>query len=472
MKTLIVILLLSYSCLGQAPSIEWQKSLGGSNSDYSYSIQQTTDGGYIATGWSLSNDGDVTGNNGSNDYWVVKLDNNGSVQWQKSLGGSDEDYSWSVVETIDGGFAIAGWSKSNDGDVTGNSGFQDYWIVKLDSAGNLEWEKSLGGSDEEYAFSIQQTMDNGYIIAGWSKSIDGDITGNNGFTDYWVVKLDSVGIILWQKALGGSGDDRAWSIQQTTDSGYIIAGSSTSSDGDVTGNNGGFDYWIVKIDSIGNIEWEKTMGGSDEDEAWSIQQTMDGGYVVAGWTASNDGDVTGSNGYRDSWIVKLNNLGNIDWQKALGGSSDDRAYSIIQTNDGGYIVAGGSASIDGDVTDNNGEFDYWIVKLNNVGSLEWQKSMGGSNQDIANSIEQTPDGGFIVAGGINSGNGDISGYNGSGDFWIVKLGADASLVELIKADKAPVKIVNLLGQETKDKPNTTLIYIYSDGTTEKVYRME
>ena len=472
MKQLIIILLFSYSSLGQGPTIEWQKSLGGSNQDASYSIQHTSDGGYIVAGWSTSNDGDVTSNNGSHDYWIIKLTNTGDISWQKSFGGSDEDNALSIEQTTDGGYIVAGYSYSNDGDVTGNHGGPDYLVVKLDNVGNISWQKSLGGSNQEYTFSIQATYDGGYIVAGLSLSNDGDVTGNHGFNDCWVVKLDDVGNINWQKSLGGSGDDRAWSIQQTADSGYIVAGSSNSIDGDVTGNNGGLDYWVVKLANSGSIEWEKSMGGSLDESPWSIEQTTDGGYIVAGWSFSNNGDVTGNNGGKDYWVVKLDTLGDISWQKSMGGSYEEIAYSIRQTIDGGYIIAGSSASNDGDVTSNNGDLDNWIIKLNNSGNIDWQKSMGGSNLDFANSILSTTDGGYIVVGPVNSGNGDVTGYNGNGDCWIVKLGPDATFEELLTGDKELLKICNLLGQETEDKPNTSLLYVYSDGSIEKVYRIE
>ena len=359
----LITIYISSVSFGQVPVIAWQKSFGGSGSDYAQSIQQTTDGGYIVAGWSTSIGGDVTGNNGGVDYWIVKLDANGNITWQKSLGGTGGDHAYSIQQTTDGGYIVAGNSTSNDGDVTGFIGSWDYWIVKLDANGNITWQKSLGGSNGDEAYSIQQTTDGGYIVAGWSLSNDGNVTGNNGSSDYWIVKLDATGNITWQKSLGGSGVDFAYSIQQTTDGGYIVAGYSNSNNGDVTGNNGSNDFWIVKLDTTGNITWQKSFGGSGNETAWSIHQTIEGGYIVAGWSLSNDGNVTGNNGSSDCWIVKLDASGNIISQKSLGGSNVDAAYSIHQTTDGGYIVAGWSDSNDGDVTVNNGNADFWIVKL-------------------------------------------------------------------------------------------------------------
>jgi hypothetical protein len=406
----------------QVPAIQWQHSFGGSNIDRASSVVQTADGGYIVAGWSSSADGDVTGNHSKDDYWIVKLDAAGSLQWQKSLGGSNNDEATSVIQTSDGGYIVAGGSASTDGDVTGNHGVDDYWIVKLGATGLIQWEKSLGGTASDQALSIQQTSDGGYIVAGVSASNDGDVTGNHGGEDYWIVKLDAAGSIQWQNSFGGSGDEQAFSIQQTTDGGYITAGVSASNDGDVTGNHGGEDYWIVKLSNAGNIQWEKSLGGSGNDQAYVIQQVADSGYIVAGYSTSTDGDVTGNHGSGDYWIVKLTDTGSIQWQKSLGGSGNDGTYSIQQTADGGYIVAGWSNSVDGEVAGNHGDYDYWIVKLSGAGSIQWQKSLGGSGRDITTSAQQTPDGGYIIAGYSTSTDGDVTGNHGNQDYWIVKLG--------------------------------------------------
>jgi hypothetical protein len=279
---LLTLLLISSFGFGQKVVIDWQKTLGGSSPDHATSIQQTTDGGYIVAGYSSSDDGDVTGDNGSYDSWVVKLDAVGNITWQKSLGGSGDDRAYSIQQTANGGYIVVGWSDSNDGDVIGNNGDFDYWVVKLDAVGNITWQKSLGGSGLDRAWSIQQTTDGGYIIVGQSFSNDGDVTGNNGWADYWIVKLGVSGNIIWQKSLGGSSYDYAHSIQQIADGGYIVAGRSKSNNGDITGNNGGYDFWIVNLDASGNITWQKSLGGSGADAAYSIQQTTDGGYIIVG----------------------------------------------------------------------------------------------------------------------------------------------------------------------------------------------
>jgi len=411
------------------PTIEWQQSLGGTGIDKAYSIEQTADGGYIVAGSANSNDGDVSGNQGVNDYWIVKLTSTGSIDWQKSLGGTGSDYAFSIQQTTDGGYIVAGSASSNDGDITGNHGSHDYWIVKLTETGSIDWQKSLGGTYDDAANSIRQTADGGYIIAGQSSSTNGDMTSNQGGYDCWIVKLTSTGSIEWEKSFGGTDDEFTSSVLQTTDGGYIVAGFSTSTDGDVTGNHGYYDYWIVKLTSTGNMDWQKALGGNYDDNANSIQQTNDGGYIVAGRSQSTNGDITGNHGNNDYWIVKLTSTGSIDWEKALGGTDSDYAHSIQQTSDGGYIVAGVSQSNDGDVTANLGYIDYWIVKLTSTGSITWQKSLGGTEADYALFIQLTSDAGYIVAGYSSSNDGDVTGNHGDYDYWIVKLNTAIGIEE-------------------------------------------
>jgi len=224
MKKLLLPILFLNSCLlfSQAPTIQWQKSLGGSSSEYAFEIAQTADNGYVAVGYSKSTDGDLTVNHGQSDYWVIKLDTNGTIQWQKSYGGTGSDEARCVKQTNDGGYIIAGISNSNNGDVTGNHGMNDYWITKLSSTGVIQWQKSYGGTGYDEPYCIQKTTDGGYIVAGFSESNDGDVTGNHGDYDYWLLKLDSAGTIQWQKSLGGTDNDKAFFIQQTNAGGYLI----------------------------------------------------------------------------------------------------------------------------------------------------------------------------------------------------------------------------------------------------------
>lgn len=381
----------------QTPAIQWQKTIGGSNLDQAKSIKQTNDDGYIVVGNSSSIDGDVTGNHSSNqtyltDFWIVKLNSSGVIQWQKALGGSSIEEANSVQQTSDGGYIVAGTAASSDGDVTGGHGSFDDWIIKLDSSGNIQWKKTLGGSMVEHANSIRQTTDNGYIIAGYSNSVNGDITGNHGSEDFWIVKLDQSGNLQWQKSLGGSDKDSAYSIQQTYDGGYITIGVSLSTNGDVTGNHGNYDIWVVKLNASGSIQWQKSLGGSNDDTAYTIRQTSDGGYIFAGTSSSNNGDVNGNAG-SNMWIVKLNNTGNIQWKKIYGTSEFyEVPLSIIQTSDHNYVIGINKEDAA------NSKYNVTILKIDSAGNSIWEKNIDGNPMKAVSSLEETTDGGLIFAG--------------------------------------------------------------------------
>jgi len=309
---------------------------------------------------------------------VVKLDNAGVLQWQKSYGGSSADAPYFIIQTLDGGYAVTGFSATTDGsgDVTDSYGSFDYWFCKLDSAGNLQWQKSFGGSATDQSFGIVQNDDSSYVICGYSSSPnDGLVTGNHGSNDYWIVKIDKTGSLIWEKSYGGSGSDRAFGISKTSDGGYIVNGISPSTDGDVTGNHGDGDYWVVKLDADGGLQWQKSLGGSGEDFGRIAFELPDGGYMIGGRTNTlDDGDVTGNHGDYDYWLVKLDATGTIIWQKCIGGTLSEGAHpttvpfmNVIELPDGSFAMAGATFSIDGDAIGNisEGAIDdnYWVVSF-------------------------------------------------------------------------------------------------------------
>lgn len=413
--------------ISEEVSIAWEKSYGGSEIDVANALQLTVDGGYIVAGTANSDDGDVGDNNDSEtyvggDYWVIKLSSSGDLIWETNLGGSTDDSGKSIQQTLDGGYIVAGATNSNDQDISGDTSSFDFWIVKLDESGNLIWEVSYGGNGNDGARSIQQTSDGGYVVVGSASISSGDVGGNYGGLDYWVLKLDTMGALVWETNLGGSGFDIPESVEQTIDGGYIIGGYSESSDGNVGGNYGGKDYWIVKLDASGNLVWETNLGGTLDDYAYDIHQTTDQGYIVAGYSESSDFDVSRNNGKKDCWIVKLNTSGELIWEVNIGSSESDVARSIQQTTDGGYVFAGNSGASDFDASTNNGGYaDFWVVKLNPLGELSWEISFGGPEPDYANAIQQTNNG-YIVAGYVYAPGGDISGAGkGKWDYWVVKL---------------------------------------------------
>ena len=417
---------LAASPYGEDPSIVWQKLLGGIGNDAGYSIQPTADGGYVLLGYSYSSaSGDVTGaSHGGEDLWAVKLDGAGAIQWQKLLGGSGYDYGNSIRQTADGGYILLGTSTSSaSGDVTGtNHGSNDLWAVKLSDTGLIQWQRLFGGSSYEVGSSIQQTPDGGYVILGHSSSsVSGDMTGtNHGAWDYWVVKLDGAGGIQWQKLLGGSGSEFSKSIRQTADSGYVLFGKSSSGGtGDVVGpNHGNEDYWTVKLDGGGGIQWQKLLGGSGNEEGSSIEQTSDGGYVLTGYsTSSASGDVTGtSHGTYDIWLVNLDGTGAVRWQRLLGGSATEDGLSVRETPDGGYIIVGSSqSSASGDVTGtNHGGVDVWAVKMKTTPGL--RLNAGWNFVSVPAVLASGSDTAAIFAGVTTAGH-SIFLYNASTKTW-------------------------------------------------------
>ena len=430
-------ILLAIPAWGQTPVIEWHRCLGGGSGDYGQAVEPTSDGGYIVAGYTMSNDGDVTFNHQHDepDLWVVKLNSSGAIQWQRSFGGSEWDYAYSVHQTADGGYIVFGNTNSNDGDITFSHGGMDCWLLKLDAAGNVQWRRTYGGTKNDYGSSVQICSNGGYILAGKTESTNGDVSTNHGGYDFWVLRVDMNGIIQWQNSFGGSKDDEALSVAACSDGSYIVSGFTESNDVDVSGNNGTRDFWIIKLTSFGTLQWQKCLGGSNFEEAWSIKQSTDGGFIAAGYTWSNNGDVSGNHytfpGASDFWVVKLDASGHLQWQKCYGGDQGERAFDIQLTSDGGYIVGGFAQGPGGDVRCNLGYEDCWIIKINSMGTLQWQKNMGGNGTDQIYALRQASDGGYIITGLIASTN--VAGYHPTtsptgqaGDMWVIKLSPDAA----------------------------------------------
>ncbi|QMU31046.1 T9SS type A sorting domain-containing protein [Adhaeribacter radiodurans] len=377
---------------------------------------------------------------GANDFWVVKLKADGSKEWEKAIGSEGNDHLVSVQQTRDGGFILGGVSDGGvSGDKTedrrGRAYTWDYWIVKLNANGSKEWDKTFGGGEGDWGdelTSLQQTSDGGYILGGWTDSgKSGDKSeGNKGVYDFWIVKIKSDGSKEWDKTIGGDNGDYLTSMQQTRDGGYILGGASGSGkSGDKTQANKSGDYWVVKLKSDGSKEWDKTIGSDNGDYLTSVQQTRDGGYLLGGYSSSgiNGHKSEASKGSDDYWIVQLQADGSKVWDKTIGGKNYDQLTSLQQTSDGGYILGGYSNSKpSGDKSEErNGEegegyfntSDYWVVKLNADRSKVWDKTVKGkknSHNKLA-ALQQTSDGNFIVAGTSNY-------SSGLSDYWVVKLG--------------------------------------------------
>ena len=403
-------------------TLEWEKTFGSAFLDYLSFIEPTLDGGYLIGVQTFTND-----DFGNLDFTLVKIDNLGTVVWEKTYGGSGSENLSVIQYTTDQGYLLGGSTRSNDGDVqSGNHGLYDYWLVKIDGTGAIQWEKTYGGSNNESLHSFLPLSNEGYLLFGTTTSDDGDIvSGHKGEYDIWIVQIDNNGTIQWEKTYGGSGIEHARAIIPIAGSSYLFLSVTTSNDGDIqSGNNGAEDSWFVKIDNQGNLEWEQTFGGSDLDVLKTILASSDGTYLLGGKTGSNDGDVhSGNNGLRDIWLVKVDNSGNLVWEKTYGGSAQDRLGSIINTSDSGYLFATGTDSNDGDIqSGNNGASDSWIVKLNNLGMIVWEQTYGGSGDDGLNNILPITNEDYLLTGFTTSNDGDVkSGNMGETDFWVVNM---------------------------------------------------
>jgi len=416
-------------------SLDFARVYGGSEDDTFHDVTATSDGGFIALGYSQSIDGDIIDNISQvNMYWLVKTDSEGNIQWSKTYGGTDDDRGEQIIQTSDGGYAMIGYSRSSDGDVSINEGFQDHWVVKLDAQGEIQWEKSYGFPGSDQAFSIIQTSDGGYFTSGFL-----DVTASNGEGDdliefenddtratlhgvgeFWGHKLDANGNKEWRRYFGGTNNDRAYASVQADDGGILMIGASESNDFDISDPNGSYDFWAVRIDASGNLVWERSFGGSEIDIAFDVTKTPDGNYVIAGDTRSNDGDVTEFNGNADVWVIKINDQGTLLWEKTLGGTNFDSARAVIATTNG-IAITGSSRSNDIDVTANGGQNDIWIALLDTNGNLQGQRAIGGDGIDFGLGITANNQGAIVIAGETQSNTGELVSSNGSLDAVLIKI---------------------------------------------------
>jgi hypothetical protein len=356
---------------GDPPEEEWNITFGKTNYyDDGFSVQQTNDGGYIITGatWSFGA--------GNWDVWLIKTYPDGNEEWNFTFGGSSYDGGFSVQQTNDGGYIIVGCVASF------GAGEWDVWLIKTDSNGNEDWNYTFGGSNVDWGYSVQQTNDDGYIVAGYTDSYGA------GGSDVWLIKTDSNGNEDWNYTFGGSSHDRGFSVQQTNDGGYIVTGYTVSYDADDTG----CDVWLIKTDSNGIEEWHQTFGGTGVpnkvDMGYSVQQTNDGGYIITGDTEIYF--VAKS----DVWLIKTDSSGNEEWNRAFGGSASDRGRSVQQTKDAGYIITGWASSF------GIGDSDIWLIKTDSSGNEEWNYIFRFEEDSCewGYSVQQTNDGGYIIAG--------------------------------------------------------------------------
>jgi hypothetical protein len=507
MKKIILLSLVVFQA--KAQDILWEQSYGGKHAEFLYDAIPTPDYGFLLAGSSISdsNGNKTEANKGDLDYWVWKMDEKGTPEWQKSFGGNGVDLLQSVQLTSDGGFILAGTSSSDkSGDKKENTkGKEDFWVLKLDAKGNEIWQKTIGGTGQEKLLSIAQTRDGGYILGGTSSSNKaepdekgaedkyGKTEDSRGSLDYWVVKLDTKGEIKWQKTMGGKYVDELKSIQQTHDKGYILGGYSNSPiSGDKTQDNFGLnDYWIVKLDEDGKEQWQRTIGGDKDDNLFALSQTKDGGFIVGGNSnsgATNTKSKTNENG-TDFWVLKLDKTGNIEWQQIYNYGKKDILSSIVENPDGTFLI-GGYAQSESSLNptkggkqksgDKEGINDYIALKIKATGEEIWTQTVGSKGDEVLRKLFETRDGGYILAGtsifpsggvaesrGVSSSRGiaesrggssnDRKSTMGGSDFWVVKLkDKEKETKEKYKIEAVPNPAISYT--------NIIVTYPYTKGT--------
>jgi hypothetical protein len=445
--SLFLFLFILPSLSAQNLVVNWQQCLGGPGEDVGINIIPVPNGYMLLCGAGVAG-GQVPPNHGNGDFWLVMTDTLGAMIWSRTYGGSDLESEKKIIKYADGGFVLFGETYSNDGDVMGHYGDADYWILKVESTGSLLWSKCFGGSYADWPNDMILATDSGFLLTGGSMSVDGNVSGNHGFFDCWMVKLDKDGNLQWEKSLGGSGADVGASVKATNDGGYIVGATTDIADGEVQCNIHGFvDAWIIKIDPAGNIEWQQCFGGTNGEGPNEILQTSDGGYIFAGTTDSNDGDVSGNHGQYDIWVVKLDSLGSLQWQRCYGGSKDEIARFIREGANGSYIVGGYSYSHDGDVTGNHSypnTCDAWLFRISPTGDILWQQCIGGDEDDTFFDIVEFPNGKITLLGGSNTWDhsGDVQcemQHNLFGDVWLVGL-TDTTVVGGEEISEDPIRV--------------------------------
>lgn len=399
----------------QPLSLTWQRTLGGTALDQGNSVL-TLPNGYLISGVTFSRDNDVTPAEGEPNIWIVKLDRNGSIVWEKSYGDGRDEIAANVVPTSDGGFIVGGTTRPIFAPPT-DTNFLQWWIFKIDSAGTILWEKKYGGSAPDNLVWIDIANDGSLYCVGHSSSNDRDFAENKGNYDIWILKLNDTGELIWKKNFGGSDADRATQVKALTGGGCAISGLTSSSNGDMADNHGGTDGFVAKLSANGDVEWKKTFGTTAGELFNAIQQTPDEGLIAVGLTQGAD-DPDG-----DYYLVRLDAAGSVLWERIYGGTERDEAKDVIVVGNQGFQVIGTSASTIDTIPGRRGQKDFLVYWLNSEGhhpgGAMFARMFGGSGDDEVSDLQlATP--GYIAIGRTNSDDGDVSGQHGSFDVWIVK----------------------------------------------------
>ncbi len=412
------------------PAIQWQHTYGGSYVDQGWHITATSDGGFIACANTSSNDGDVSGFIGGTDVWVIKLDTGGNMEWARCYGGYASELSrMSIMESPQGGFLLTSNTESTDGDVTCPYTGNRLWLARIDPEGELLWDLCPAGSAISGSGAIIPAHNGGWLVCGGSHSNEGMDCGH-GQGDLWLGHISDAGDMNWSRCYGGSGPDIARSISRTSDGGYIVAGITRSNDGDLTGINPYWvppspssTGWVLKVDGSGAVQWQHCYGGSWNEELYTAVEAVDASFWVLGNTRSNDGHVSGNHGEDDGWVLRLGVNGELLTQRCIGGTGSEGMSGLVLLPNGHALVGMNTNSSDGDITDPKGLHDGWVVELDPDLNIVWEHSYGGTNHEGWRSVEQSTDGSVVLLGYTYSTDGDLIDYpsGGSADVWIMKL---------------------------------------------------
>jgi hypothetical protein len=401
----------------------WARTYGGLNADIGYFILPLNDGGAVFVGNSDSNNsGDFQySKRGAYDAWMARVDANGALLWIKNYGGLGDDNLRGIQDSGDGNFIVIGHTNSTESTLGTNWGDYDIWVMKITPTGDVLWSRKFGGSGADFGFSVQPTADRGYVCAGRTSSSNGQVSGQHGGADAWVFKINSEGTMQWQRCLGGSGDETALSLAATGDGGGVMAGQVGSSDGDLSGvpRLAGKDMWVVKLTPSGSsatIDWQRAdLGGGGEDIATSVQVVSNEAIVAF--------QVSTTSNSTDGKVAKLSmGTGSPTGTSILLGNSQRDEINYLQpTSDGGYILAGTTESTN--VPGYKGASDAWVIKLNASLNVEWQKAFGGSGIDQGNCIRPLDQGYILVGFASSTNNGDVPNGKGNYDVFVVKMNA-------------------------------------------------
>ena len=379
LMALALALMAAPAAAGEAPNVVWDRTYGAGESEWASSVVALADGGLAVAGGTKSKGA------GNWDMWVLRLDGSGNAVWERTFGGGEDDGADSVVALADGGLAVAGFTASK------GAGGGDMWVLRLNGSGNEVWDRTFGGGDLDLATSVVALADGGLAVAGRTTS------KGAGKQDMWVLRLDGSGNVVWDRTFGGGEDDWATSVVALADGGLAVAGLTASK------GAGNADMWVLRLNGSGNVVWDRTFGGSENDWASSVVALADGGLAVAGHTESKGA------GDADMWVLRLDGSGNVVWERTFGGGESDEAGSVVALADGGLAVAGSTRS------KGAGTRDMWVLRLDGSGNVLWDRTFGGGLSDWASSVVALADGGLAVAGGTES--------KGAGKFdvWVLRL---------------------------------------------------